>query len=387
MKTKSFCVLPFNSLATTPGGTLRICCNSDTNLNVIRKADGTRYKVYKDDLVEAWNSEDYKTIRRQMLNGDKPKMCLRCWKEEDAGLESARHRFNDKWYADTKNYSVDQEFKIEYLDLRLGNLCNLKCRMCNPYSSNQWIKEWELLGNSWQSEEELAWLSKLEWPTYYKLWESLLSAVDSIEEIYLTGGEPTIIKEQYKLLNYLIEEGKARNIKLKYNTNLTNIPEELVELWKHFYFVQLNCSIDGVGELNRYIRYPSNWDAIIENFLYFRTWPNIYIEIHCTVQLYNILTLDQFVEYFIGYDHLLYFNILDRPSYLNIQILPTELKKLVENRLSKYYHVSKVEGVVNYMNAVDRSAELETFFKNMTIIDKARNQNFLELQTEFKKWI
>lgn len=387
MKTKSFCVLPFNSLATTPGGTLRICCNSDTNLNVIRKADGTRYKVYKDDLVEAWNSEDYKTIRRQMLNGDKPKMCLRCWKEEDAGLESARHRFNDKWYADTKNYSVDQEFKIEYLDLRLGNLCNLKCRMCNPYSSNQWIKEWELLGNSWQSEEELAWLSKLEWPTYYKLWESLLSAVDSIEEIYLTGGEPTIIKEQYKLLNYLIEEGKARNIKLKYNTNLTNIPEELVELWKHFYFVQLNCSIDGVGELNRYIRYPSNWDAIIENFLYFRTWPNIYIEIHCTVQLYNILTLDQFVEYFIGYDHLLYFNILDRPSYLNIQILPTELKKLVENRLSKYYHVSKVEGVVNYMNAVDRSAELKTFFKNMTIIDKARNQNFLELQTEFKKWI
>lgn len=386
MKTKSFCVLPFNSLATTPGGTLRVCCNSDTNLNVIRKDDGSRYKVYKDDLNEAWHSSDYRTVRRQMLNGDWPKMCSRCLKEENAGLESARNRFNNKWYDDTIIYTEDQDFNIQYIDLRLGNLCNLKCRMCNPYSSNQWIKEWKLLGNSWQSEEERAWLSKLEWPTYHKLWDSLLDAVDSIEEIYLTGGEPTIIKEQYKLLNYLIKEGKSKNIKLKYNTNLTNIPDELVELWKHFYFVQLNCSIDGIGELNRYIRYPSNWNVILQNFLYFRTWPNIYIEIHCTVQVYNILVLDEFIEHFKKYNHTLYFNILDNPSYLNIQILPKELKEIVTDKLSKYYHMPRIEGLVNYMNAVDKSKELELFLKNTAIIDKARGQNFLDLQPEFKKW-
>jgi hypothetical protein len=83
----------------------------------------------------------------------------------------------------------------------------------------------------------------------------------------------------------------------------------------------------------------------------------------------------------------LYFNILDNPSYLNIQILPKELKEIVKNKLLKYYDIPKVEGIVNYMNARDRSNELDIFLEKTKIIDKSRDQDFFVLQSEFVKWI
>ena len=133
---KTFCILPWMHLATTSTGNLRVCCNSVPGKNLIAKEDGTPYKLNKDSLEEAWNSEVYKTIRKQMLDGERPEMCTRCFREEDAGIHSARQAWNEKWKKDIK-YTVNAPFSIKYVDLRLGNLCNLKCRMCNPYSSNQ----------------------------------------------------------------------------------------------------------------------------------------------------------------------------------------------------------------------------------------------------------
>ena len=99
-------------------------------------------------------------------------------------------------------------------------------------------------------------------------WTNLFSIADTVEEIYLTGGEPTIIKQQHKLLDYFIENKIAKNIKLKYNTNLTNVRKHLISRWKNFQKVQLNCSIDAVGDLNKYIRYPSDWKKIVDLFTF-----------------------------------------------------------------------------------------------------------------------
>jgi MoaA/NifB/PqqE/SkfB family radical SAM enzyme len=383
MNKDTFCILPWMHLATNAGGNLRVCCNSTPGKNFITKEDGTPYKLFKDDLREAWNSEVYDTIRKQMLNGERPDMCQRCFREEDVGIRSARQAWNSKW-AEDKEYTSVTPFNIKYVDLRLGNLCNLKCRMCNPYASNQWVKEWSLVEETLNEEENIR-LSNMTWPKDEKTWENLYSIADTVEEIYLTGGEPTIIHEQHKLLDYFIERGTAKNIRLKYNTNLTNVPKHLLDKWSKFKRVQLNCSIDAVGDLDRYIRYPSNWDTIVRNFETVRQLPNANIEIHCTVQMYNILRLEELIKWAEPYGHKIYFNILNHPDYLNIRCLPKSLKIQAQIALCRYKHLDKVQGIIDYMNAEDWSNKLHQFNNYTNILDTSRDQNLKKIVPELVK--
>jgi len=378
--TDTFCVLPWIHLATNASGNLRVCCNSTPGENFILKDDSTPYKIYKDDLQEAWNSNTYCDIRKTMLSNERPAMCIRCFREEDAGLESARQAWNKKWKED-KVYNETPTFDIKYIDLRLGNLCNLRCRMCNPYASSQWIKEWHLISNK-LSKQEHERLKRLDWPNDKKTWDNLLPLLDTVDEVYLTGGEPTIIKEQYILLNYLIDNNIAHRVKLKYNTNLTNIPEELVVKWQSFKRVQLNCSIDAVGDLDRYIRYPSDWNTIVENFNILHKLKNIYIEIHCTVQMYNILRLQDLIAWVLPYEVKIYFNILNHPTWLNIRVLPVHLKKDVEEKLQKYYYLPKVKGIIDYMNAENWSEHLDIFYQKTRILDESRNESLQTIIAE-----
>lgn len=378
----TFCILPWMHLATNASGNLRVCCNSTPGKNFITKEDGTPYKVYKDDLQEAWNSEVYTNIRKQMLNGERPDMCQRCFREEDAGVRSARQAWNDKWQQEN-NYTENAPFDVKYVDIRLGNLCNLKCRMCNPYASNQWVKEWALVEDALEPSEYER-LSKMDWPEKEKTWENLFSIANTVEEIYLTGGEPTIIQEQHRLLDYFIDKGTAHKIKLKYNTNLTNVPQHLIDKWSEFKQIQLNCSIDATDDLDRYIRYPSNWKKIVENFETIRQLPNANIEIHCTVQMYNILRLDKLIDWAEPYGHKIYFNILNHPEYLNIRCLPKELKTQANIMLCRYKHLEKVQGIIDYMYAEDWSDKLPQFYEYTAQLDKSRNENLFDILPELR---
>lgn len=381
-KSETFCVLPWMSLATSASGILRVCCNSTPGKNFITKEDSSAYRINKDDIKEAWNSETYKTIRQQMLNGERPEMCTRCFREEDAGITSTRQNWNDKWAQD-REYPVEAPFTIRYVDVRLGNLCNLKCRMCNPYASNQWVKEWHLIEDALE-ESEYNRLKNMDWPEQETVWDNLFKIADTVEEIYLTGGEPTIIKEQHRLLDYYIDNKKAKKIKLKYNTNLTNVPAELMDKWKHFKRVQLNCSIDATGDLDRYIRYPSNWSKIVENFENITKLENAFVEIHCTVQMYNILKMQDFIEWAEPYGYKIYFNILNHPEVLNIRVLPEDLKKVVETRLHPYLHLPKVQGIIDYMWAEDWHDKYSGFLSYTESLDKSRDENLFDIVPEFR---
>ena len=377
---KTFCVLPWMHLATNASGNLRVCCNSDPKNNNILKSPGSSYQIQRDDMLEAWNSPTYTKIRQQFLDGERPDMCVRCFREEDAGIKSARQAANDKWGTD-REYPIQATFNIRYVDIRLSNLCNLKCRMCNPYASNMWTAEWPLIGEV-LSQSEYNRLNNMDWPEREKTWENLYLIADTVEEIYLTGGEPTIIKAQHKLLDYFIDRGTAKNIRLKYNTNLTNVPKHLLDRWTHFKRVQLNCSIDATGELDRYIRFPSSWQHIQENFEKIRTLKNCSIEIHCTVQMYNILRLNELIDWAVPYGHRIYFNILNHPEELNIRVLPQHLKEQVVKLLEPYLHIDKVKGIIDYMNAEDWSHKLPKFYNYTNALDKSRNQDLATLIPE-----
>ena len=374
---ETFCILPWMHMATNASGNLRVCCNSTPGKNYVTRPNGRPYKISDPDASDYWNSPVLTNIREQFLAGKRPEMCERCFREEDAGIRSARQSWNSSWYQE-QDYSTIAEPHIKYFDIRLGNLCNLKCRMCNPFASNQWIDEWNLVERALPVEEAER-LKKMDWFEGDQTWDNIFKYAEYIEEIYLTGGEPTLAISQYRLFDRLIEAGLARKIRLKYNTNMTNIPQKMVDYWQHFKRIKINASIDAVGDLNRYIRYPTAWSSVEKNLKIFkqmRDEDRCNLQVHVTVQVYNVLYLDKLFDYLYDLDITdIYLNILNHPRYLNIRCLPEQLKKQVNDTLCKYKHINKVQGVIDYMYAEDWSEYIPELIDYTCKLDQSREQH------------
>ena len=399
LPSETFCVLPFMHVATNAAGSFRLCCNSNPNTNQIKDENGKPYKIYKHTVEEVWNSEAYKKFRRQFINGEMPETCVRCYREEEAGIRSPRAGFNEKWWKDDVKVAEEIPVDIRYIDLRLGNLCNLKCRMCNPWASSMWVKDWNEVVPTAKldppkpiDEDTLAFMNVMtEWPDYKRTGLNFQDIAHTVEEIYLTGGEPTLATSQYKLLDYCIENDLAKNIRLKYNTNLTNIPQKMVDYWADFKRVQLNCSIDAVGERDRYIRYPSSWKKVEENFDKLSKLDNVNIQIHCTVQALNICVLPDLLDFAesrgLTGDQV-YLNILNHPSCLNVRVLPMALKNIAQMKLAEYYHWPKVEDTLKYMFAEDWHEKHWEEFKAYNLkTDELQKMKLLETCPEFKGFV
>ena len=381
---ETFCILPWMHMATNASGNLRVCCNSTPGKNYVTRPNGRPYKISDPDASDYWNSPVLTNIREQFLAGKRPEMCERCFREEDAGIRSARQSWNSSWYQE-QDYSAIAEPHIKYFDIRLGNLCNLKCRMCNPFASNQWIDEWNLVERALPVEEAER-LKKMDWFEGDQTWDNIFKYAEYIEEIYLTGGEPTLAISQYRLFDRLIEAGLARKIRLKYNTNMTNIPQKMVDYWQHFKRIKINASIDAVGDLNRYIRYPTAWSSVEKNLKIFkqmRDEDRCNLQVHVTVQVYNVLYLDKLFDYLYDLDITdIYLNILNHPRYLNIRCLPEQLKKQVNDTLCKYKHINKVQGVIDYMYAEDWSEYIPELIDYTRKLDQSRKQDCTEAAPE-----
>jgi len=336
-------------------------------------------------MTDFWHSNTMKQIRQELLTDQRPAMCERCFREEDSGVRSARQAWNEKYMFDYEA-STTPPMMIKYIDIRLGNLCNLKCRMCNPYASNQWVDEWHLVEEQ-LTDSEIERLTKMDWPNDDAVANNLLKLANTIDEIYLTGGEPTLALSQYKLFDKLIELDLARGITLKYNTNCTNLPNKLVEYWKHFKKIKINASVDAHGDLNRYIRYPTGWSLVEKNlktFIELEQQGKIDLQLHCTVQIYNVLEIHKLFDYLAASGITdIYLNILNHPECLNVRVLPPELKQLASDRLKPYTHIKKVQGVIDYMNAEDWSNKLPAFIEYTQVLDKSREEQLLDLVPEF----
>lgn len=381
---KTFCILPWMHLATNASGNLRVCCNSTPGKNFILRENKRPYKITDSDMLDFWQSDTLKNIRKQFLTGERPEMCERCFREEDSGIKSARQAWNEKYMFDYE-LSDTPKLMVKYIDIRLGNLCNLRCRMCNPYASNQWVEEWHLIDNP-LSDTEIKRLSTMDWPNDEIVAENILKLSPYIQEIYLTGGEPTLALSQYKLFDELIKADVAKNITLKYNTNCTNLPAKLIEYWKNFKKVKINASVDAIGDLNRYIRYPTGWSLVEKNLSKFITLEKenkIDLQIHCTVQMYNILDLNNFFDYFISKDiNDIYLNILNHPEFLNVRVLPDNLKELAISRLQPYLKIKKVKNLIDYMTLENWNNKYDEFCNYTRILDESRKESISKLVPE-----
>ena len=154
MPSQTFCILPWINISTRANGDLRVCCHANQGpRGIYKKEDGTNYNLNTDKITDAINSPLAKDIRKTMLDGKWHPECIRCLREEKAGMKSRRindgERFEGHitWEEAVEHTSEDgtidlDKVKQTYYDIRLGNFCNLKCRMCSPMDSSSWYEDY-----------------------------------------------------------------------------------------------------------------------------------------------------------------------------------------------------------------------------------------------------
>jgi len=420
MTSNTFCALPWMHLATSPSGSFRVCCNSVPPNNLLQ-TNGKKHKIHNSTAEEAWNSETNRDIRLQMLAGERPNTCTKCFREEAQGMRSPRMIANKNYqkYVPNPIEITDADgstpINVIYLDLRLGNKCNIKCVMCSPFSSNQWLKEWNDVNPVKLTEDEHNHLTNnMSWPDNHSWLTTIEPHLSTITKIYFTGGEPTLADAHLDLLQLCINRGYAQNMTIKYNTNLTNVPVRAIQYWDKFDKVLFNVSIDGYDKINDYVRYPSVWKVIDKNLHTLNDMAangKIMIGVHACIQAHNILSITPLMDYLVQFKNITsfpYLNVLDHPDHLNIRVLPDKLKQIAADRLlnwkashsadeytdcpdspdqSKIWF-DRIDQVVNYMQSESwYDKHFNAFVKFTQGIEKHRGNSIAALIPEWAEFI
>ena len=411
----TFCVYPWMEFIVGPTSHIKMCCIAD---KAVEDKNNRVYNFEEDSIEEYWNGYGLRQIRKRMLSGKKIKACSHCYYQESIGRISYRQSFNKQWLVDSehrkeilKNIEESKRngYKVEqaplYLDIRPGNLCNLKCRMCNPGNSSKVYKEQKELLNSELSKEvapliDTNYFNKPEktfynWRKKKEIWDTIYKWSEGVKQLYFTGGEPTLIKENWQLIDYLIEKGWSKNINLVFNTNCTQAPSKLIDTFKHFSNVNIVFSVDGYNKAQEYIRYPSQWKSIEENIIKIlkQRGKNTQFHFSPVIQVYNILSLVDFFKW-VGelqncYKKIDYSLIMcTGPRFLDIAILPKNIKTEALSQIESYERqykgkdyffldcLSSVKNVLRAKEAFDIDKQLKRLYKYTQILDQKRGNSF-----------
>ncbi len=421
---ESFCLAPFISLSTKPSGELRPCCRIKSE-GYYRDSDGELFNLSKNSFQEVWNSEHAKKLRVAFLKGEKPKECSSCFDLEAVGKKSHRVQAYESLNYGTSDNTELREKLAKYmdkmdghidfspldLDLRLGNICNARCRSCSSFLSHplymerkSLIKEsdreaWDPEIKKWMEEDVEDHQSRggNDWGTEIPIDLDMLSP--DLRRMSFYGGEPTLIKQVEKLILKAIEDDRAKDINLKIVTNGSEFNEKWTGYLEHFKSSLIIFSIDGVGKDGEYLRHPLKWKRIEANLKSFLETKGFRlgkdrVSINFTAQLSNMLS---FKSLFSWYSELekefgqsmtfskqcrLNWNPLEIPNFLSFGVAPKSLRELAVAELRsckdyETYGINDWEGLAKYIEQVIPIEHLLPQFVSYTrILDKKRNESF-----------
>jgi len=410
---------PFTGLATREDGAICVCCRSHP-IGFIKDAP----------LEYHWNSEVMQDIRKQVLRGERPSQCEPCFSLEDQGVESLRMRhITDRipesrinLYPDAlskMNHDFTMPFEIPTMELKLNNLCNLKCRMCHPMDSTAW-NDWDEVKDYYKREGNIMYAiveeHNLERKPFLdefqdnpEWWSSLEKLLPHFRRVEFAGGEPLMDPQHYRILDMLSKYG--HQIEIKYATNLSMLGKgsrNIYEYWPKFKSVAVNVSIDGIGESYEYIRGNADWDTLISNIKEIQEIKNISRIVGAvTVQVSNVLVLDKMIEYFLDDLGIIFHtHRVEYPKLLSAQVMPPELVQLAVARLEAVklrvpefklvkgndkllsYTLLQIQDNINYLQARSQYDKWTDCVDFNHKLDKSRNQLSFETVTpEFKPYV
>ena len=353
----SYCAKLWDHQYIHMSGSIRYCCA--TTQNILDKK-GNRWHINNNSLQDAWNSDEIKKTRLKMIKGEPVSACVKCVEQENRGYQSMRDERNMEDNISRTSEDGSVKHHPTSMELHLGNVCNLKCKMCGQQYSNQIGKELLEIGK--KDPEFLKWVTKqsgnvniwtnnlgveYKWFRNPKIKKKLFDYIcEHINDIVIIGGEPTVIPEFWELFSYLDQHDRLKDLTITLTTNLTNINPRMVNWLPKLKSWTIWASVDGLGERTEYIRYPSNFNKVCENLNFYKKAlesNNGTIILSPAIQLLNIDQLDDIIKWWLnfgGYDMEGKFGISWRaqvwyPTICNYDILPREYKHTVANKLER----------------------------------------------------
>jgi MoaA/NifB/PqqE/SkfB family radical SAM enzyme len=392
-----FCVLPWISLETSPIGTVRPCCLAEEEL--VDNA-GDKFNLATAEFATIQNSHSMRRLRQEFINGEQPETCRKCWREELSGRTSKRMHTLDRlkhMLEHVTDWTLDAK-PLMFLDLKLGNICNLKCRICGSWSSSTFAAE-ELQfmpPDEKKSSYHYQMLRQGAWPRDNPtFWSEVSKISKQIKYIEFTGGEPFMIQEHFAMLQGLVDQGIAGTIEIHYNTNGTQYPENAESIWQHFKLVEIAVSIDDVGERFEYQRSNAVWSEVKSNIQRFKLLrdqhSNIQLQFCCTVNVFNVYYLKELADYVYaqGFDYI-YWNIMHEAYYFSISTLPESAKLAIAEHLKSAKVSEQIAKefaqIIEFMNNGD-SLDGQVLRTKIAELDRKRDQNLSTVEPEFAQLI
>lgn len=327
------CVLANSGIHVRPNGDITMCCDqSSLGLNA------------KDTTIQqAFSSEKFKQVRKDLSNGIQHESCNICWRSESQNLDSPRTRFN-RLHQDSD--------KLSHWDIRDDNLCNMSCRICGPYSSSMWNSE-ALKYKQDSTYYHLPISDSIVESTTTNTIEAFKENLQHCKSVYFAGGEPLLNDTHWKILE-ILHENKMWDVHVRYNTNLMKTKYkgmDALEMWKPFRRLSVSVSVDAVGQLAEYARTGTVWSTLENNIKTLAQYHKLQANI--TTSIITLHELDKTIQHLqdIGVADVYYFNVLHTPKFMNINLLPTSCKQqlLDDLNLQRFSNVHGYEHLKNVL--------------------------------------
>lgn len=405
IKTETICPIPWMHLNFEPNGKVIPCCLT------------SYHNYFAGDLTvqsieEIWNSDNMKKLRKEMIEGGKPKICETCWKREEVSDGSGRighlRDFPDvieKIPSITLEDGTCTEMNLKYWDFRFSNLCNFKCRSCGPRYSSAWVPDAKKLG---YTDQEKVW--NIESVDNQTNFDFLNDQISNVKRIYFAGGEPLLMDEHWHILDKLVEN-KRFDVKLSYNTNCSTFQygkKNALDYWKQWRLgkVEVWPSIDEIGERAELIRSGTVWPTVEKNLKELVKYDNIIIRPGITTGAWNVRRLPVIINhltelglikrhptahYYINYNNF-FINLLDHPKHYHVSILPDDYRaetiEILENFIKE--HNEKYNTNIGYIftqiiHELRRPYDFEAakrFLHITKTVDAVRNENLFDVIPE-----
>jgi len=313
---KVFCNKPFDHNYIHTNGKFRLCCTTiqdiytDNNYNL--------FNAGKHSVNDYWNSNRMKEIRKNMIAGKQTRDCRRCYQQEKNNFQSLRSTNRMEDYVNNTRADGTYTKPASTMQIQMGNICNLKCKMCSQMYSHMnglelleigkedpdwlhWVKQQGANVNNWTNELGI----KQEW---YKNKEFKLKMFEHISQnivsLNVIGGEPTLIPEFYEMFEYCERQNTLGNKSVTLVTNLTNTNPKMTKWLPKLKEWRIWASVDGVAERTEYIRYPSQWKIILKSLDFYKNLAresNGGITLSPAIQLLNVDQLDDIIKWWINW--------------------------------------------------------------------------------------
>ena len=396
-KENGFCALPFVQYSTYNGGRYRLCCMAKEPTELVNQEelgiDGT------------WNHDYIKDVRKRMTNGEWLPECSECLHWERNNIVSSRQWENEVWEdvidevvadASVNDWEVEQPLQF---DFRLGNLCNLQCQMCNKEASHLVSVERATMVQSGLGANHPDWHANIADKKQALLqpgidWASFEEMIGKARKIKLIGGEPTVAKDMFTLLDLAVESGHADHIELSFYTNITNMQDRWLEQLGKFEKVIVNCSLEGMGAMNDYLRPPSKWDSVWKNFDKLVKFSNtkagkrIKVRVTTVNQIHNALHIVDFWRYMHEYQCMndkgigMSTNQLVEPQYYSMAHSPQWLRDEQEAQVLEF--LEEIKNSPHFEDYEEPLMEMVNFGKDSDhVYNPAIMKQYIEITNNY----